>query len=223
MNKKTVKGSQFEKPLFEFSGACAGCGETPYAKLITQLFGDRMNTIPKADFAVVGGSGTLSSNFPANSESPDVKILEDNLYFDTPYGKSPAFRLFALGEKRVLCCRMTAQAGEALTSSVVNQSGIVRATSLDGKGGSIDLQAKNVNVTGTLDASGAQGGGTIRVGGDWQGSGTMAHDFDSGKYYFCRGSVRWYKHPDTECSYRSAGGIRRQHYCWLPGFAGRNF
>lgn len=65
-----------------------------------------MNTIPKADFAVVGGSGTLSSNFPANSESPDVKILEDNLYFDTPYGKSPAFRLFALEEKRVLCCRM---------------------------------------------------------------------------------------------------------------------
>ncbi|MDR3239798.1 MAG: pyruvate:ferredoxin (flavodoxin) oxidoreductase [Clostridiales bacterium] len=38
----TVKGSQFEKPLLEFSGACAGCGETPYAKLITQLFGDRM-------------------------------------------------------------------------------------------------------------------------------------------------------------------------------------
>ena len=65
-----------------------------------------MNMIPKADFAVVGGSGTLSSNFPANSESPDVKILEDNLYFDTPYGKSPAFRLFSLGEKRVLCCRM---------------------------------------------------------------------------------------------------------------------
>ena len=57
-----------------------------------------MNMIPKADFAVVGGSGTLSSNFPANSESPDVKILEDNLYFDTPYGKSPAFRLFALEE-----------------------------------------------------------------------------------------------------------------------------
>ena len=42
MDKKTIKGSQFEQPLFEFSGACAGCGETPYAKLITQLFGDRM-------------------------------------------------------------------------------------------------------------------------------------------------------------------------------------
>ena len=38
----TVKGSQFKTPLLEFSGACGGCGETPYAKLITQLFGDRM-------------------------------------------------------------------------------------------------------------------------------------------------------------------------------------
>ena len=42
MKKNTLKGSQFEQPLLEFSGACAGCGETPYAKLVTQLFGDRM-------------------------------------------------------------------------------------------------------------------------------------------------------------------------------------
>ncbi len=42
MNKFTIKGSQFQKPLLEFSGACAGCGETPYVKLITQLFGERM-------------------------------------------------------------------------------------------------------------------------------------------------------------------------------------
>ena len=42
MKKETVKGSQFEQPLLEFSGACAGCGESPYARLITQLFGDRM-------------------------------------------------------------------------------------------------------------------------------------------------------------------------------------
>ena len=40
--KETVKGSQFEKPLFEFSGACAGCGETPYVKLLTQLYGEEM-------------------------------------------------------------------------------------------------------------------------------------------------------------------------------------
>jgi pyruvate-ferredoxin/flavodoxin oxidoreductase len=42
MNKYTLKGSQFQKPLFEFHGACAGCGETPYVKLITQLYGNRM-------------------------------------------------------------------------------------------------------------------------------------------------------------------------------------
>ncbi|MFO7964832.1 MAG: pyruvate:ferredoxin (flavodoxin) oxidoreductase [Desulfobacterales bacterium] len=42
MNPTTIKGSQFRQPLLEFSGACAGCGETPYAKLLTQLFGDRM-------------------------------------------------------------------------------------------------------------------------------------------------------------------------------------
>ncbi|OKY52709.1 pyruvate:ferredoxin (flavodoxin) oxidoreductase [Megasphaera cerevisiae] len=42
MKKTTVKGSQFEQPLCEFTGACAGCGETPYAKLLTQLYGDRM-------------------------------------------------------------------------------------------------------------------------------------------------------------------------------------
>ena len=41
-DKGTVKGSQFAKPYFEFSGACAGCGETPYIKVVTQLFGDRM-------------------------------------------------------------------------------------------------------------------------------------------------------------------------------------
>lgn len=42
MSKFSSKGSQFEKPLYEFSGACPGCGETPYVKLLTQLFGERM-------------------------------------------------------------------------------------------------------------------------------------------------------------------------------------
>ena len=44
MNKFSAKGSQFEQPLYEFAGACPGCGETPYIKLLTQLFGDRMYT-----------------------------------------------------------------------------------------------------------------------------------------------------------------------------------
>ena len=64
------------------------------------------NMIPKADYAVVGGSGTLSSNFSANVKDEDVKIVAENLYFDTPYGKSPAFRHFTVGEKHVLTVRM---------------------------------------------------------------------------------------------------------------------
>lgn len=62
--------------------------------------------IPRADYAVVGGSGTLSSNFPANVKDKDVKLVAENLYFDTPYGKSPAFRHFTVGEKQVLTVRM---------------------------------------------------------------------------------------------------------------------
>lgn len=64
------------------------------------------NKIPKAEYAVVGGSGTLSSNFPAGAVAKDVKILADNMHFDTPYGTSPAMRLFSVGEKNVLTVKM---------------------------------------------------------------------------------------------------------------------
>lgn len=62
--------------------------------------------IPQAEFGLVGGSGTLSSNFPLHTTSTDVKLLGDNLRFNTPYGMGPAMRLFSVGEKRVLACRM---------------------------------------------------------------------------------------------------------------------
>ncbi|MCR5176899.1 MAG: MTAP family purine nucleoside phosphorylase [Anaerovibrio sp.] len=62
--------------------------------------------IPAADYAIVGGSGTLSSDFPANIPDIDVKILADNLRFETPYGQSPAFRFFSVGEKKVLTVKM---------------------------------------------------------------------------------------------------------------------
>ena len=64
------------------------------------------SVIPTADYAVVGGSGTLSSNFPVNLPDEDVQILADNLRFETPYGISPLFRLFCVGEKRVLTVKM---------------------------------------------------------------------------------------------------------------------
>ena len=60
--------------------------------------------IQSIDFAIIGGSGTLSSDFPKNFS--DVEILAEDLFFDTPYGKSPAFRLCNVGGKNFLTCKM---------------------------------------------------------------------------------------------------------------------
>lgn len=64
------------------------------------------NKIPKAEYGIVGGSGTLSSDFPNNIQAEDVKIIADNLRFETSYGESPAMRLFSVGEKQVLTVKM---------------------------------------------------------------------------------------------------------------------
>ena len=64
----TVKGSQFKKPLLEFSGACAGCGETPYAKLITQLFGDRMYIANATGCSSIWGNSSPSTPYTVNEK-----------------------------------------------------------------------------------------------------------------------------------------------------------
>ena len=64
----TVKGSQFKTPLLEFSGACAGCGETPYAKLVTQLFGDRMYIANATGCSSIWGNSSPSTPYTANAK-----------------------------------------------------------------------------------------------------------------------------------------------------------
>jgi pyruvate-ferredoxin/flavodoxin oxidoreductase len=64
----TVKGSQFKKPLLEFSGACAGCGETPYIKLITQLFGDHMMVGNATGCSSIWGNSSPSTPYTVNAE-----------------------------------------------------------------------------------------------------------------------------------------------------------
>lgn len=80
--KSTVKGSQFSPALFEFSGACAGCGETPYAKLVTQLFGDRMVISNSAGCTTVWGGSAPSIPFKKdkNGHGPawGFSLFEDN-------------------------------------------------------------------------------------------------------------------------------------------------
>ena len=68
MNKTSVKGTQFEEPLLEFSGACAGCGETPYVKLITQLFGDRMQIANATGCSSIWGGSAPSMPYTPNTE-----------------------------------------------------------------------------------------------------------------------------------------------------------
>ncbi len=66
--ESTVKGSQFKQPLLEFSGACAGCGETPYAKLVTQLFGDRMYIANATGCSSIWGNSSPSTPYTANAQ-----------------------------------------------------------------------------------------------------------------------------------------------------------
>ena len=81
-NKITVKSSQFKKPLLEFSGACAGCGETPYAKLVTQLYGDRMVLSNSAGCSTVWGGSAPSISYTKNSKGHGpawgFSLFEDN-------------------------------------------------------------------------------------------------------------------------------------------------
>lgn len=83
--ENTVKGSQFKKPLLEFSGACAGCGETPYAKLITQLFGDRMYIANATGCSSIWGNSSPSTPYTMNAKGQgpawDNSLFEDNAEF----------------------------------------------------------------------------------------------------------------------------------------------
>ncbi|MBE6052221.1 MAG: pyruvate:ferredoxin (flavodoxin) oxidoreductase [Clostridium sp.] len=85
MNKNTVKGSQFERPLLEYSGACAGCGETPYAKLVTQLFGDRMMIANATGCSSIWASSAPASAYTINDKGHGPawanSLFEDNAEF----------------------------------------------------------------------------------------------------------------------------------------------
>lgn len=80
--KNTVPGSQFEQPLLEFSGACAGCGETPYVKLLTQMFGDRMMIANATGCSSIWGASAPATPYTVNNQGHGPawgnSLLEDN-------------------------------------------------------------------------------------------------------------------------------------------------
>ena len=97
----TVKGSQFKTPLLEFSGACAGCGETPYAKLITQLFGDRMYIANATGCSSIWANSSPSTPYTANAKGQGPawsnSLFEDAAEFG--YGMSLAQKALRDGLK----------------------------------------------------------------------------------------------------------------------------
>ncbi len=100
----TVKGSQFKQPLLEFSGACAGCGETPYAKLITQLFGDRMYIANATGCSSIWGNSSPSTPYTVNAKGQGPawsnSLFEDNAEFG--YGMLLAQKALSL----ILCLKI---------------------------------------------------------------------------------------------------------------------
>ena len=89
VSDKNVKASQFAKPYFEFSGACAGCGETPYIKLVTQLFGDRMYITNASGCSSAYGGSTPSSPYCTDKQGRGpawaMSLFEDNAEYAYGY------------------------------------------------------------------------------------------------------------------------------------------
>ena len=101
MALSTVKGSQFAQPLFEFSGACAGCGETPYIKAVTQLFGDRMMIANATGCSSIWGGSAPATPYTKNAEGKGPawanSLFEDN----AEYGYGMGLGVKAIRENMV--------------------------------------------------------------------------------------------------------------------------
>ncbi|MDD5264819.1 MAG: thiamine pyrophosphate-dependent enzyme, partial [Candidatus Bipolaricaulis sp.] len=104
-----VKGSQFRRPLFEYSGACAGCGETPYVKLVTQLYGDRMLVANATGCSSIYGGSAPSVPYCINAEGHGPawanSLFEDNAEYG--FGMTLALRA-----RRARLARLVSEAAE---------------------------------------------------------------------------------------------------------------
>ncbi len=116
----TIRGTQFLEPLFEFSGACAGCGETPYIKLVSQLFGDRMMVANATGCTSIYGGNLPTTPWTVNSEgrgpSWSNSLFEDNAEFGL------GMRLAAdrhMGLARKLLMEMTSEIGDELAEAIL--------------------------------------------------------------------------------------------------------
>ena len=138
VNRSSVKGSQLLEPLFEFSGACSGCGETPYLKLLTQLFGDRMLIANATGCSSIFGGNLPTTPWSKNGEGCGPawanSLFEDNAEF----GLGIKLATDKKAEyARTLLQSLKQQVGEELTDAILNNKQTEEAEFI--------LQRKNVN------------------------------------------------------------------------------
>lgn len=124
----TVKGSQFKQPLLEFSGACPGCGETPYAKLITQLFGDRMFIANATGCSSIWGCSAPSTPYTVNREGRGPawanSLFEDNAEFGFGMAISMEARR---NEMKTTVERLKGELGDKATDWIENMNDAEKA------------------------------------------------------------------------------------------------
>lgn len=157
INAETVKGSQFRKPLFEFSGACAGCGETPYVKLVSQLFGDRMVVANATGCSSIYGGSAPSNPYTVNEKGHGPawanSLFEDNAEFG--FGMN-----LAITQRRD---RLTDLIKQALESNIV--TGLKEAFNewLDGKDDAVASRKAGDKIKGLIDAEAKKASGEIKT------------------------------------------------------------
>src|SRR5919202_6053190 len=123
MPHDSVKGSQVLEPLFEFSGACSGCGETPYLKLVTQLFGDRMIVANATGCSSIYGANLPTTPWTVNRDGRgpawNNSLFEDNAEFGL--GMRLALDTLHEGARRLLT-RLAPVVGDELVAAILGAS-----------------------------------------------------------------------------------------------------
>ena len=136
----SIKNSQFAQPLFEFSGACAGCGETPYVKLITQLYGERMMVANATGCSSIYGGSAPSTPYAINYKSGFGPAWANSLFEDNAeYGFGMAtgvkhMRTYIAGIMQAALSNGTAEATkEAFTEWISNMDNAVNTEEISAK------------------------------------------------------------------------------------------
>jgi pyruvate-ferredoxin/flavodoxin oxidoreductase len=147
VNFSTVHGVQFLEPLFEFSGACAGCGETPYIKVLTQLFGDRLLVANATGCSSIYGGNLPTTPWTTNAQGQGPawsnSLFEDNAEFGLGM-RLTADKQLAIAHQ--LLQKLSPQLGEALVDKIINGSQQLESEIEDQRQRVVQLKAALRNI-----------------------------------------------------------------------------